>query len=79
MKTRPVNIPEFKELGNPAFAIDTPPEHISLSSIVFLYSLGWVKRGSSRTFFTNSNRLEAWTGFFGSATQHPVIGRCLKI
>ena len=31
MKTQPVNIPEFKELGNPAFAIDTPTEHISLS------------------------------------------------
>jgi len=50
MKTQPVNIPEFKELGNPAFAIDTPREHISLSSIVLCVA----KKQSGKTrFITN--------------------------
>ena len=50
MKTQPVNIPEFKELGNPAFAIDTPSEHISLSSIVLCVA----KKQSGKTrFITN--------------------------
>jgi len=35
MKTRPVDIKPIKELGNPAFAIDTPRDHISLGSLVF--------------------------------------------
>ena len=25
MKTKPVDVPAFKDLGNPAFAVDTPP------------------------------------------------------
>ena len=33
MKTAPVNIPAFRDLGNPAFAIETPIEHIALGSI----------------------------------------------
>ena len=50
MKTHPVNIPEFKELGNPAFAIDTPRDHISLSSIVLCVA----KKQSGKTrFITN--------------------------
>ena len=32
MKTTPVDIKPFRELGNPAFAIDTPRDHISLGS-----------------------------------------------
>ena len=38
MKTRPVDIKPFKELGNPSFAIDTPRDHISLGSLVLCVS-----------------------------------------
>mmetsp|Transcript_7477 Transcript_7477/g.28102 ORF Transcript_7477/g.28102 Transcript_7477/m.28102 type:complete len:112 (+) Transcript_7477:769-1104(+) len=50
MKTQPVNIPEFKELGNPAFAINTPPEHISLASIVLCVA----KKQSGKTRFVTN-------------------------
>ena len=50
MKTQPVNIPDFKELGNPAFAIETPRDHISLGSIVLCVA----KKQSGKTrFITN--------------------------
>ena len=34
MKTTPVDIKPVKELGNPAFAIDTPRDHIRLGSLI---------------------------------------------
>ena len=50
MRTEAVNIPKFKELGNPAFAIETPPEHIALGSITLCVA----KKQSGKTrFITN--------------------------
>ena len=50
MKTRPVDIKPFKELGNPAFAIDTPRDHISLGSLVLCVA----KKQSGKTFFLSN-------------------------
>ena len=47
MKTRPVDIKPFKKLGNPAFAIDTSRDHISLGSLVLCVA----KKQSGKTFF----------------------------
>jgi hypothetical protein len=52
MKTRPVHIRPFKELRNPAFAIDTPRDHISLGSLVLC-----VAKKLSGIFFFLSNLL----------------------
>ena len=50
MKTEPVNIPAFRDLGNPAFAIETPLEHIALGSITLCVA----KKQSGKTrFITN--------------------------
>ncbi|MDB0053661.1 hypothetical protein N9F40_01355 [bacterium] len=50
MKTRPVDIKPFKELGNPSFAIDTPRDHISLGSLVLCVA----KKQSGNTFFLSN-------------------------
>ena len=50
MKTIPVDIKPFKELGNPAFAIDTPRDHISLGSLVLCVA----KKQSGKTFFLSN-------------------------
>ena len=54
MKTRPVDIKPFKELGNPAFAIDTPRDHISLGSLVLCVAKkqsgnAWWRKESPKT------------------------------
>ena len=48
MKTRPVGIKPFRELGNPAFAIDTPRDHISLGSLVLCVA----KKQSGKSFLS---------------------------
>ena len=50
MKTRPFDIKPFKELGNPAFAIDTSRDHISLGSLVLCVA----KKQSGKTVFLSS-------------------------
>ena len=50
MKTTPVDIKPFRELGNPAFAIDTPRDHISLGSLVLCVA----KKQSGKTFFLSN-------------------------
>ena len=50
MKTTPVDIKPFRELGNPAFAIDTPRDHISLGSLVLCVA----KEQSGKTFFLSN-------------------------
>ena len=47
MKTTSVDSKPFRELGNPAFAIDTPRDHISLRSLVLCVA----KKLSGKTFF----------------------------
>ena len=47
MKTTSVDSKPFRKLGNPAFAIDTPRDHISLRSLVLCVA----KKLSGKTFF----------------------------
>ena len=55
MKTTPVDIKPFRELENPAFAIDTPRDHISLGSLVLCVA----KKQSGKTFFLDHNTARA--------------------
>ena len=50
MKTIPVDVPAFKDLGNPAFAIDTPRDHIRLGAVCLCVAKA--RSGKSR-FVTN--------------------------
>ena len=50
MKTKPVDVPAFKDLGNPAFAVDTPRDHIALGAVCLC--IAKARSGKSR-FVTN--------------------------
>lgn len=50
MKTKPVNVEPFQDLGNPAFAIETPPDHISMGSLVLCVA----KKQSGKTRFISN-------------------------
>ena len=50
MKSQKIKNIKFRDLGNPAFIIETPPEHIKLSTV--LLAIG--KRGSGKTYFISN-------------------------
>ena len=50
MKSQKIKSIKFKDLGNPAFVIETPPEQIKLHTV--LLAIG--KRGSGKTFFISN-------------------------
>ena len=45
MKTKSIPNLKFKDLGNDAFSVPTPPEHISLNSVILLVA----KKQSGKT------------------------------
>ena len=50
MKTKSIPNLKFKDLGNDAFSVSTPTEHISLNSVILLVA----KKQSGKTFFASS-------------------------
>ena len=46
MKTKSIPNLKFKDLGNDAFSVPTPQEHISLNSVILLVA----KKQSGKTF-----------------------------
>ena len=50
MKTKSIPNLKFKDLGNDAFSVPTPPEHISLNSVILLVA----KKQSGKTFFASN-------------------------
>ena len=50
MRTEHISQLEFKDLGNPAFSIQTPPNHISLHNIVLCVA----KKQSGKTYFISN-------------------------
>ena len=56
MKTKSIPNLKFKDLGNDAFSVSTPTEHISLNSVILLVA----KKQSGKTFFASNlmNRLK---------------------
>ena len=50
MKTKPIPNLKFQDLGNPAFSVPTPKEHIQLNSVILLVA----KKQSGKTFFATN-------------------------
>ncbi|CAL6336382.1 unnamed protein product [Bathycoccus prasinos] len=50
MKTKSIPNLKFKDLGNDAFSVSTPTEHISLNSVILLVA----KKQSGKTFFASN-------------------------
>ena len=50
MKTKSIPNLKFKDLGNDAFSVPTPQEHISLNSVILLVA----KKQSGKTFFASN-------------------------
>ena len=50
MKTKSIPNLKFKDLGNDAFSVSTPIEHISLNSVILLVA----KKQSGKTFFASN-------------------------
>ena len=50
MRTQPVGIAPFKDLGNPSFTVNTPSHHISLNGIVLCVA----KKQSGKTRFVSN-------------------------
>ena len=50
MKTKSIPNLKFKDLGNDAFSVSTPIEHIALNSVILLVA----KKQSGKTFFASN-------------------------